>query len=222
MEENISLHYVPSIVLNADEIKHNFAKRTFDILFSSLVLILGFPIFFLIALLVRFSSKGAVIYGHERIGRGGKPFRCYKFRTMRVNADKLLIEILKNDPELKKEWEETRKLKNDPRVTAIGRFLRMTSLDELPQFWNTLKGDMSIVGPRPVVKSELVKYFGRSTPLILSIRPGLTGLWQISGRSNTTYEERIRFDQDYVLSHSFIGDLKIVFDTIPAMFRGAY
>jgi undecaprenyl-phosphate galactose phosphotransferase len=223
MEEQLSFPYVPAFISEADGIRDHFAKRVFDIVFSLLVLIIGAPLFLLIGLLVRFSSKGVVIYGHERIGRGGKPFRCYKFRTMYPNAEARLKELLAKHPEYQEEWDRTHKLKNDPRITPIGRLLRKTSLDEFPQFFNALKGDMSIVGPRPVVKAELEKYFGKSIPLMLSIRPGLTGLWQISGRSDTSYEQRMRLDQQYVqATPSLLHDLKIIMATIPAMVRGAY
>lgn len=206
------------------KIRHSALKRSFDIFFSLCVLVIGSPIFFLIALTVLVNSRGKVIFSHERIGRGGKPFRCYKFRTMHHNADSRLKELLAAHPELKEEWERTHKIKNDPRVTPFGRILRKTSLDELPQFWNVLIGDLSVVGPRPVVKAELQKYFGRKTPLLLSVRPGLTGLWQVSGRSNTSYEERIRLDEEYILKQTFITDLKLIAKTIPAMLsrRGAY
>ncbi len=215
-----------SLILDLSEckIRHNFAKRTFDILFSALVLLLLSPLFLLLALLVTTTSRGKAIYGHQRIGRGGKPFRCFKFRTMHLDADKRLKEILATNPILRDEWERTHKLRKDPRVTAIGNILRKLSLDELPQFWNVLKGDLSVVGPRPVVREELLKFYGRKAPLILSIRPGLTGPWQISGRSNISYEERVSMDENYVKTHSLAGDLFIVLKTIPAMLssRGAY
>lgn len=199
------------------QIKHLPIKRTFDILFSLFALIVGAPLFFFVALAVRLSSKGKIIYFHERIGRGGKPFRCYKFRTMYPNADQRLKEILNQDSDLKKEWELKRKLKNDPRITPIGAFLRKTSLDELPQFWNILVGDLSVVGPRPVVKAEVEKFMGLDAPKILSVRPGLTGIWQVSGRSNTTYKMRIEMDKQYIDSQSFLLDLKLIRDTIPAL-----
>lgn len=215
---------IPFPTVENFKIQHDAAKRFFDILFSSLILILGLPIFFLIALIVRFSSKGWVIYSQERVGRGGRPFKCYKFRSMYPDADTRLKELLNNSPMLQEEWDKNHKLKNDPRVTPIGRFLRKTSLDELPQFWNVLKGDLSIVGPRPVVKAEIQKHFKEKALFIFSIRPGLTGLWQVSGRSNTSYEERIKMDEEYVRTRSFLLDLKLVFLTIPALFfsKGAY
>ena len=208
-----------------EEIKHIPIKRGFDIIFSALVLGLLLPLFLIIAFCIYLSSPGSVIYYQKRIGRGGKTFRCYKFRTMVQNAEAKLQDILQNDEELRKEWNQTYKLKKDPRITTIGAFLRKTSLDELPQFWNVLKGDLSVVGPRPVVKEELDKYFGEERYKILSIRPGITGLWQISGRSDILcYKERIRLDKHYVENHSLLLDTKIVWKTIFVMIgaKGAY
>lgn len=207
------------------QIKHIPVKRGFDILFSLCALFIGLPIFCLIALLIRLTSPGKVIYSHSRIGRGGKAFPCYKFRTMYPDADQRLKDLLASDPKLKAEWENSFKLKQDPRVTPIGSFLRKTSLDELPQFWNVLKGDLSVVGPRPVVKEEVNKYLGLKAPKILSIRPGLTGPWQVSGRSDiSSYQKRVELDEHYVDNHSFTLDLKLIAKTIPAMLfsKGAY
>lgn len=205
-------------------VKHNAIKRLFDILFSVFILTFSSPLMVFIALAIRLSSKGKIVYAHERIGRGGKTFRCLKFRTMYPDAEMRLNEILENAPELKKEWEMTHKLKNDPRVTHIGKFLRKTSLDEFPQFWNVLKGDLSVVGPRPVVHYEVSKHLGPKAGKILSIRPGLTGLWQVSGRSDISYAKRIQMDEHYVESQSIYLDLKIIAKTIPSMFfsKGAY
>lgn len=206
------------------KIRHIPVKRAFDIFFSLLVLIAGLPFFFLIALAIRLTSKGKIIYSHERVGRGGTPFRCYKFRTMRMDADVRLKALLENNPSLRQEWQEKRKLTDDPRVTIVGRFLRKTSLDELPQFWNVLKGDLSVVGPRPVVKAEITQYYGLKGSKILSIRPGLTCLWQVSGRNDTTYETRVKLDEEYVENQSLLLDLKLIAKTIPAMVftKGAY
>lgn len=206
-------------------IRHIPIKRAFDILFSMLCLILGAPLFLIIALMIYITSPGSVIYSHPRIGRGGKVFRCYKFRSMHLDAGDRLKEILESDPEMKKEWEQTYKLKKDPRVTVIGAFLRKTSLDELPQFWNVLIGDLSVVGPRPVVREEVEKYFGMKAYKILSIRPGLTGLWQVSGRSDINcYQKRIALDEYYVDNQSLALDIKLIGKTIPAMIqsKGAY
>ncbi len=207
------------------KIKHIPIKRGFDLLFSLSCLFIGAPIYLLIALLIFLTSPGKVIYSHERMGRGGKIFRCYKFRTMYADADQRLKEILANYPLLREEWERTYKLKKDPRVTPFGSFLRKTSLDELPQFWNVLKGDLSVVGPRPVVKQEVEKYFGVKAYKILSIRPGLTGPWQVSGRSDIScYQTRLQLDEYYVDHQSFLLDLKLIAKTIPAMLfsKGAY
>lgn len=205
-------------------VTHLPLKRIFDILFSATALLILSPVFLIIAGVIRCTSQGNAIYYQMRVGRGGIPFRCYKFRTMYQNADFLLQTILSNDPKKQKEWEAAHKLKNDPRITPIGAFLRKSSLDELPQFWNVLKGDLSIVGPRPVVQEEIVRHFGPKAQKIFSIRPGITGLWQISGRSDTSYSQRIILDEHYVDHRSFLGDLKILALTIPSMFykKGAY
>ncbi len=205
-------------------VRHIPVKRTFDIVFSLLVFAIGFPVFLIIALLVRLSSPGKLFYAQERVGRGGKTFACYKFRSMYPDAEKRLAGLLAADPALQREWEANFKLKNDPRITPIGAFLRKTSLDELPQFWNVLKGDLSVVGPRPVVQAEVSMHFGAKAYKILSIRPGLTGLWQVSGRSDTGYALRISLDEKYIEERTLLLDLKIVLKTIPAMIftRGAY
>lgn len=214
---------LPLLALNCD-IKHDFGKRTFDILFSLVILITTLPLFLLIALAIRLSSKGKIVYAHERISRGGRPFKCYKFRTMYPDADQRLQEILEKCPERLKEWEAHHKLKNDPRITPIGSFLRKTSLDEFPQFWNVLIGDMSIVGPRPVVRAEVIKHLGPNAASILRVRPGITGPWQISGRSDISYPQRIKMDLDYVSSRTFWKDMIIVLKTVPCMIfsKGAY
>jgi exopolysaccharide production protein ExoY len=199
-------------------------KRAFDVLFSIGAFIFFTPFLLLISLAIFLSSPGKIVYSHERIGRGGRPFRCYKFRSMYSDADARLQALLAGCPDLRNEWHEARKLKDDPRVTPIGRFLRKTSLDELPQFWNVLKGDLSIVGPRPVVHDEVITHIGPKASKILSIRPGLTCIWQISGRSDISYTKRIQLDEEYVDNHSLLLDLKIIAKTIPRMFsqKGAY
>jgi exopolysaccharide production protein ExoY len=208
----------------AGKIRHSPLKRLFDIIFSIFALIAGLPLFFIIALSICLTSRGKIIYSHERIGRGARSFRCYKFRTMHRDADARLTKLLEQDPELLHEWELNRKLKRDPRVTKIGSFLRKTSLDELPQFWNVLKGDLSVVGPRPVVKAEVVHFYGAKAHKILSVRPGLTGIWQVSGRSDTSYENRVALDELYIDQRSIKLDCLLVLKTIPAMFlaKGAY
>lgn len=207
-----------------NKVKHLPLKRALDVIFSLAALILLSPLFLLIACIIRSTSKGKAIYFQQRIGRGGTCFRCYKFRTMYQNADLILNDILEKDAEKRKEWEETYKLKNDPRITPFGVFLRQSSLDELPQFWNVLKGDLSVVGPRPVVQEEIDKHFGHKAEKIFSIRPGITGLWQISGRSDLSYSKRIALDEYYVEKRTIFTDLKIIALTIPRMIskKGAY
>jgi exopolysaccharide production protein ExoY len=199
-------------------------KRAFDVLFSIGALLFFSPIFLFIYLAVRLSSSGKVVYSHTRIGRGGVSFKCFKFRSMYADADVRLQQLLDAHPEMLKEWQATRKLKYDPRVTPVGNFLRKTSLDELPQFWNVLRGDLSIVGPRPVVYDELITHLGPKASKILSIRPGLTCIWQVSGRSDTSYSKRIQLDEEYIDNHSLLLDLKLIAKTIPSMIfsKGAY
>ncbi len=213
---------LPNIVNNP--IRHIPIKRIFDICFSTLVLTLGLPIYLLLALAVKITSKGPVFFRHERIGRGGRRFLCYKFRTMHPDAETRLRELLDSDPQLRKEWQTHYKLKKDPRITPIGSFLRKTSLDEFPQFWNVLIGDLSVVGPRPVTEEELKKKLGPYAARFLTIRPGLTGPWQVSGRSETNFCKRIRLDMHYIRYQSFLWDLSLILRTVPAMLstRGAY
>ncbi len=213
-------------------IRHDPVKRIFDIIFSSFVLIGFSPFFFLIALLVRITSPGSVFYKSVRLGRGGKVIYCWKFRSMFWDADERLKQLLNSNEELRSEWEQFQKLKNDPRITLIGRFLRKTSLDEWPQFWNVLKGDLSIVGPRPPVligppdrfAEEIRKWYGIKMDKILSVRPGLTGVWQISGRSEIPFDERVRIEELYAETRTFWKDLVLILKTIPAVIfsRGAY
>lgn len=199
-------------------------KRAIDIL-GALAFFLAFGWLFLIIWLVVLKTTGRpAIYKHQRIGKNGKPFACLKFRSMVVNADAVLADLLKRDPLARAEWEKSFKLKNDPRITKFGRFLRKSSLDELPQFWNVLIGDMSLVGPRPVVLKELEKYYGKTRFLYQSVRPGVTGPWQIGGRSDLNYEERVMLDAKYVTNISITGDLKIIFKTVTVLFlhKGSY
>lgn len=205
-------------------VRHLPVKRIVDIAFSAMALILSLPLLFVVAVCIRLSSQGSVVYAHERIGRGGRPFKCYKFRTMHKDAERLLQECLRASPELKNEWEQNHKLKNDPRVTGIGKILRKLSLDEFPQFWNVIKGDMSVVGPRPMVREEVEKKLGSKAAKILSVRPGLTGIWQTSGRSNTSYVKRVQLDELYVEHRTIWMDLKLIFKTLPSMIasKGAY
>ena len=202
-----------------------FAKRTFDICFSLSVLIFLSPLYLTLALIIKLSSAGPVFYVQRRVGKNYRPFGCIKFRTMVLNADQVLEDMLRRSPELRAEFEQDFKLKKDPRITAIGNFLRLTSLDEFPQFWNVLVGDMSIVGPRPLVPREIYKY-GRHMDKVLTIRPGLTGIWQVSGRNDIPYATRVRMDSYYVHHRNWWIDLWIVFNTFFVMLvpknNGAY
>ncbi|WP_066375082.1 sugar transferase [Anabaena sp. CA = ATCC 33047] len=211
--------------LSFPRLNGEFSKRVFDIVFSLLVLILFSPVYLILALLIALSSKGPIFYVQERIGKNYKPFYCIKFRTMVNNADEILVEMMETSPQLRQEFETSFKLKHDPRITKIGRFLRITSLDEFPQFWNVLKGDMSVVGPRPLVAEELPKY-GIHIDQVLTIRPGITGLWQVSGRNDIPYPRRIQIDLHYAKFRTFWLDLWIILKTIDVVIfpknNGAY
>ena len=213
------------ISLSPQRLDGEFFKRLFDILFSLSVLILFAPVYLLLALSIALSSSGPIFYIQERVGKNRKMFYCLKFRTMVENADDILLEIMEKSPHLRQEFEDNFKLKQDPRITWIGRFLRMTSLDEFPQFWNVLKGDMSVVGPRPLVEEELPRY-GRHINKVLTIRPGITGLWQVSGRNDIPYPRRVQIDLYYAKEKNFWMDMWIVFKTIGVVIfpnnNGAY
>jgi exopolysaccharide production protein ExoY len=195
-----------------------YVKRGLDIFIASLMLISLAPILIMIALIIYFTMRRPIFFAHERIGYNGIPFRCYKFRTMVSDAKERLALYLANNPGAAAEWEATQKLKNDPRVTRFGQLLRRSSLDELPQLINTLRGEMTCVGPRPVTADELRRY-GPSARHYVRVRPGLTGLWQVSGRSNTSYRYRIVLDRTYVTSWSIWLDAEILLKTAPAVFR---
>lgn len=197
-------------------------KRCIDIV-GALVLAIVFSPLILISCAILLASGGPVLFSHNRVGERGRNFRCYKFRSMVRDAEVVLEELLNRDAALKAEWEETHKLRNDPRITRIGAFLRRTSLDELPQLWNVLRGDMSLVGPRPVVRHELEKY-GRYLHYYLSCRPGITGLWQVKGRSETDYRTRVALDVYYYANRSLFLDLKILLRTVGVVLfgKGAY
>jgi len=198
-------------------------KRLFDVAISLSALVFLLPIFLIISLMIKLSDGGPVFYRHTRCGLGGKPFACYKFRTMRTEADNYLAKMLKADKILAEEWAHHQKLKNDPRITRLGLLLRKTSLDELPQIFNILRGDMSVIGPRPVTFEELPRY-GRSLIYYSAARPGITGLWQVSGRNDTSYEDRVAFDADYVSGWTMGKDIEILMRTIPVVLlaKGAY
>ena len=204
---------------------YRIIKTIFDLFFALIILIVGFPIFIAIALLIKFNSRGSIFFLQERIGQNKKTFNCIKFRTMHPEAEDILENLMTNNEKLRKEFEETHKLKNDPRITNIGKFLRKTSLDEIPQFINVIKMEMSIIGPRPIVKNEIQKY-GESYNKVISLKPGITGLWQVSGRNNLSYKRRVILDCLYVDNISPLLDLRIIIRTFGVIFfpndRGAY
>ena len=194
-------------------------KRTVDIIGGLIGIAILIPLTVIVTI-VNFMNKdfGPTFYSHKRIGKNGKYFKMYKFRTMMVNSDEKLEEILRNDENARKEWEENRKLKNDPRVTKIGKILRKTSLDEWPQFLNVFLGEMSIVGPRAVVDGEIEK-FGMYKNDILEVKPGITGYWAANGRSDTTYEERVFMEHKYIREFSLLMDIKILLQTVVSVIK---
>ena len=189
-------------------------KRLFDIIVSFLGLLILSPLFLLLTILIKCDSKGPVFFIQKRVGRNGKKFGIFKFRTMRINAEELIASFT---PEQLKEWKENFKLKNDPRITRVGKFLRNTSLDELPQLINIFIGNMSLVGPRPIVEEEL-EWYGDKSSVLLSVRPGLTGWWATNGRSEVSYPERCDYELYYVYNCSLFLDIKILFKTFSAVF----
>mgnify|MGYP000557374981 FL=1 len=202
------------------KVLYKFTKRIIDIIGSIIGILILIPTALIIYLArkVLKEDKGPLFYEQLRYGKNGKVFRLYKFRSMCIGADKKLKEYLENNDEAREEFEKTHKLQNDPRITKIGNFLRKSSLDELPQMINILKGDMSFVGPRPVVEKEVEEY-GTNKDKFLSVRPGLTGYWQVNGRSNTTYEERMKMELYYVDNCSLWLDIKIFFKTFITVFK---
>ncbi|HAN45832.1 MAG TPA: galactosyl-1-phosphate transferase [Cyanobacteria bacterium UBA8156] len=202
-----------------------YGKRLFDIGFALTALVLFLPLYVVVALLIYASSPGPILYVQTRVGQRGKRFRCMKFRTMVVGADKMLAELLESCPQCRAEFDSAYKLKQDPRITAIGKWLRLTSLDEFPQFWNVLMGDMSVVGPRPLVPEELPKY-GEAIHEVLLVRPGITGLWQVSGRNDIPYPRRVQMDARYARYCTFGWDVRIALKTIGVVLfprnNGAY
>jgi exopolysaccharide production protein ExoY len=214
--------HAPTIGLNRLE---RAVKRLFDLASVVVILVLFWWAIIAVAIAVRLTTGSPVIYGHKRVGRNGREFKCYKFRSMVPNADQVLAHLLATDEAAREEWARDFKLKDDPRVTKVGRFIRKTSLDEFPQLWNVVVNEMSIVGPRPVVREELDQYYsGTFKAHYLSVKPGLTGLWQVSGRSDMEYCERIQLDRNYVCSWGLFSDFLIVMRTVGVMFRrrGAY
>ncbi|EEY91617.1 undecaprenyl-phosphate galactose phosphotransferase [Acinetobacter junii SH205] len=197
-------------------------KRVFDLSFAIILFIVLLPLFLLFSIIVKVDG-GSAFYGHERVGKNGQKFKCLKFRSMASNSQELLQNLLASDPISYEEWHSTYKLKNDPRVTRIGHFLRKSSLDEMPQLINIIKGEMSFVGPRPVTQDELTRYKD-NVIYYLAVTPGLTGLWQVSGRNDIDYETRVSLDTQYVKNWSFSQDLKILAKTfiIVILGKGAY
>jgi Undecaprenyl-phosphate galactose phosphotransferase WbaP len=198
-------------------------KRVFDVVFALLLGLIAVPAALLIAAAIKLDSPGPVFFVHTRIGRGNRRFRLWKFRSMVTDAGEVLQRHIDAHPGLALEWRLTHKLRNDPRVTRVGRLLRKTSLDELPQLWNVLRGDMSMVGPRPIVEAEVAKY-GPSFALYSQVLPGLTGLWQVSGRNDTTYRERVELDSRYIRNWTLAADLNLLLRTVRVVLggRGAY
>lgn len=190
-------------------------KRFFDVAFALILLPVIVPVIALLWCVVSLDGQNA-FFGHRRIGMDGKAFKCWKIRTMVVDAERKLQEHLANDPQAAEEWARDQKLTNDPRVTRLGQFLRKTSLDELPQIWNVLKGEMSFVGPRPIVRTELQKY-GVYRNAYKTMKPGITGLWQVSGRNDVSYDERVMMDLDYMIRASFGLDMRIILGTASAV-----
>lgn len=214
-EKNIQTQEIAVKEINNKKIVYRAIKRVFDIVLSLIGMVLLSPVFLIIAIIIKLDSKGPVFFIHSRIGEKGKPIGIYKFRTMVDNAEDLIKSFT---PEQKEEFERSYKLEDDPRITKIGNFLRKTSLDELPQILNILKGELAIIGPRPIVQAELDKYEDNKDKF-LSVKPGLTGYWAANGRSDTTYEERMQMELYYVDNMSFKLDVQIFFKTIFAVLK---
>jgi Undecaprenyl-phosphate galactose phosphotransferase WbaP len=202
--------------------QYALSKRVIDIAGTIALALVFSPVLIVVSIALS-KGRGGVLFRHTRIGKDGKEFKIYKFRSMVPNADQVLKELIANDAELRQEWLRDHKLKEDPRVTGVGRFLRRTSLDELPQLWNVLKGEMSLVGPRPIIREELYKY-GRAARYYLALKPGLTGIWQVSGRNDTDYNRRVAMDRHYVSIASLSTDLLVLAKTVDVVLRrrGAY
>lgn len=190
--------------------------RMFDVMIALVAIVFAAPLLAAVAIAVKCGDGGPILFGHQRIGAGGRPFRCLKFRSMVLDADVRLAKLLETDPAARREWERNHKLRKDPRITAVGEFLRKSSLDELPQLFNVLRGEMSVVGPRPIVAAEARRY-GQRFAWYCKVRPGITGYWQVSGRNDTTYRRRVAMDTVYAKNKSVLWDIKLVFLTIPAV-----
>ena len=223
-EPNLTTPYgsatlLPAVQKRRHDRLYEAAKRALDVIGACVLLLVFFPAFVVITIAILVSNPGPIIYRHRRLGRGGREFWCYKFRTMVINAE----EVLKNSSELRQEFLKSYKLKHDPRVTPVGAFLRKTSLDEIPQIINVLRGEMSLIGPRPIVRDELSKY-GSQAEKLLTVKPGLGGVWQVYGRSDTEYAERVDMDMKYIDSRSTWLDIQLLLLTAATVLRcrGAY
>ncbi|WP_421848368.1 sugar transferase [Novosphingobium sp.] len=205
--------------LAAPPTRHASAIRALDIVVAATALTLLVPVLLAVALAIKLLDPGPLLFAHKRLGQGGQSFRCLKFRSMTVDADVRLARLLESDPAARAEWAEAQKLRCDPRITPIGRFLRRSCLDELPQLVNVLRGEMSLVGPRPIVAAEAARY-GRHFPVYCSLKPGITGLWQVKRQDQTSYRRRVAFDLAYARSRSFALNLVILVLTIPSVLRG--
>ena len=199
------------------------ACRALDIFFSLAGIVFVLPLMIVVAIAIKVQDGGPIFFGHSRIGYEGRSFRCWKFRSMVMDAEARLTALLARDPEARREWEADQKLRRDPRVTLLGRILRVSSIDELPQLFNVLRGEMSLVGPRPIVTAEVARY-GRRFAQYCSVRPGITGLWQISGRNDVSYRRRVAMDTVFATALSLSLYLKILFATVPAVMKrdGSY
>ena len=216
-------HFPGSVRQHSSHASICLAKRVFDIVFASVALLTFLPILLAGAIAMKAESGGPLFFRQRRLGTNGVPFQIVKFRTMVPNAESVLSAYLALDPQAKAEWEADRKLRNDPRITRAGAIMRKFSLDEVPQFWNVLKGEMSIVGPRPIVQAEM-QYYGADFHSYAAVRPGITGLWQVSGRNDVSYPNRVALDCKYVRSWSLGADFGIIFKTVSTVLRavGAY
>jgi Undecaprenyl-phosphate galactose phosphotransferase WbaP len=199
--------------------RYQLLKRIVDIMFSSFLGIITTPLWLLTAIIIRLDSRGSILFGHSRLGMHGEPITVWKFRTMVPNADQVLADYLAEHSDAKEEWQDNHKLKKDPRITRIGKLLRRTSLDEIPQLWNVLKGEMSMVGPRPIVPEE-IEHYQEGYALYQRVRPGITGLWQVSGRTNTHYSDRVQYDEYYIRNWSIWLDIYIMLRTVWTVLRG--
>jgi len=210
---------LPQAHHNDTPLRLNPLKRALDLAIAIPLLVFAAPMFLALMLLIRSHDGGPAFFRQKRIGLNGREFTCFKFRSMVMDAGERLQDLLARDPQAAAEWKADQKLRNDPRITPVGHFLRKTSLDELPQLLNIIRGDMSVVGPRPIVRDEKPRY-GAYFSDYASVRPGVTGLWQVSGRNDTSYERRVRLDVIYARRHCFMFDIKILLSTIPAVLKG--